>query len=404
MKSLTKTLLLTTLVVLPLLAPAPAHAARKMEAAVQDDGVFISNKDIGREAGLRAARAMGATHIRMNVLWGARAVVASQRNQTSVPSNITYDFRPWDVAIARARAYGMETQLALTGDPPAWACGKKRVPYECDGNKPRIKYWKHFVAAVADHFRGTVKRYSLWNEPNWHTWLSPHKKSPLLYRRLVKSGYKAIKRQNRKAEVVIGELAPHHRPKLSIPPLQFIREMVCVNKRLKPTKRAKKKCKGKLKFDAFAHHPYELERKPSFKRPNKDEVTVANLPALTKLLNKLRKKKLIKPKRKRFPIYLTEYGYMTENPQVRRRRQIPESRRARWIVNGWKIAQKTPRIKQNLHYDLVSPPAGAPEGYFDMGLLTSTGTPRKSYFKLGNWILEAAADGKVAKQGPCSAC
>jgi hypothetical protein len=404
MKSLTKILLLTTLVVLPLLAPAPAHAARKMEVAIQDDGVFLYNQDIGREAALRAARALGATHLRLNVLWGAQAVVPSQQNQTSVPSNITYNFAPWDFVIQRAAAYGIKTQLDLTGDPPAWACGTKRPPYQCDGNKPKIKYWKHFVAAAADHFRGSVKRYSLWNEPNWHTWLSPHKKSPRLYRKLVQTGYKAIKRQNKKAEVVIGELAPHYRPKLSIPPLQFIREMVCVNKRLKPIKGAKKKCKGKLKFDAFAHHPYELERKPSFKRPNKDEVTVANLPALTKLLTKLRKKGLIKPKRKKFPIYLTEYGYMVENPQVRPSRQIPEPRRAKWIVNGWKIAQKTPRIKQNLHYDLVSPKPGAPEGYFDMGLLTSSGDPRTSYFKLGNWIQEAAADGKVAKPGPCSAC
>jgi hypothetical protein len=403
MKSLTKTLLLTALIVLPLLAPSPAQAARKMEAALQDDGVIISNKDIGREAALRAARGLGATHIRMNILWWQPIPVA-QRNQTTPPSNITYNFSSWDAAIARAQAYGLKTQIAVAGDPPAWACGSKKVPYACDGRKPSIKYWKHFVKAVAQHFKGRVKRYSLWNEPNWYTWLSPHKKAPRLYRKLVQTGYKAIKRQDKKAEVVIGELAPHFQKRISTPPLQFIREMVCVNKRLKPIRGAKRKCKGKLKFDAFSTHPYDFEHKPKFKRDNKDEVTMSNLPALTKLLNKLRKKGFIKPKRKKFPIYLTEHGYMVENPQVRPRRQIPESRRQKWIVQAWKIAQKTPRIKQMLHYDIVSPAPSAPDGYFDMGLLTSTGQPRGSYFALRNWIQQAVADGKVARQGPCSAC
>ena len=403
MKTLTKTLLLTTLVVLPLLAPATANAARKMEAATQDDGVFIFNSDIGREAGLRAARDMGVTHVRLNILWW-QAVPLSQRNQTSVPSNIQYNFAAWDTAVARAAAYGIKSQIDLAGDPPAYACGSKEVPYECDGRKPKVRLWKHFVKAAAAHFEGRVKRYSLWNEPNWYTWLSPHKKAPLLYRKLVQTGYKAIKRENRKAEVVIGELAPHFQPNISIAPLDFIRRMVCVNKRLKPIRGAKRKCKGKLKFDAFATHPYDFEHKPKFERDNKDELTMSNLPALAKLLGKLRKKGLIKTKKRKFPIYLTEHGYMVENPKVRPARQIPESRRQRWILQAWKIAQKTPRIKQMLHYDFVSPQPDAPDGFFDMGLLTSSGTRRGSYFKLDSWIQQAVADGKVARQGPCSAC
>jgi hypothetical protein len=39
-----------------------------------------------------------------------------------------------------------------------------------------------------------------------------------------------------------------------------------------------------------------------------------------------------------------------------------------------------------------------------MGLLTSTGTERASYFALQNWIQDAVADGKVARPGFCSAC
>ena len=404
MKPSTKILLLAALV-LPLLAPPTAQGARKMEAAVQDDGIFIFDESFDRETALRAARDLGATHIRMNILWW-QPIPPSQRNQTTAPSPITYDFAPWDAAIARAAAYGIETQLALAGDPPAWACGSKEVPYECDGFQPSISRWKHFVTAVAQHFAGRVSRYSLWNEPNWYTWLSPHDDAPLLYRKLVKTGYKSIKTVNPSAQVVAGELAPHFQPNISTPPLQFIREMVCVNKKLKRIRGANRKCGRKpLKFDAFATHPYDFEHKPNFERDNPDELTVSNLDALVELLDELRKKRLIKTPKKRFPIYLTEHGYMVAgNPAVRPRRQIPESKRARWIVKAWKIAQSTPRIKQQLHYVLVSPPLDSPSSFFDMGLLTENGVPRKSYFSLRSWIQQAVADGKVARQGPCSAC
>jgi hypothetical protein len=409
MKPIIRILLLTALVVIPLLAPSPAQAARKMQVAIQDEGVFLfdpgaAGYGVDRESALFAANRMGVTHIRMNILWW-RALIPSQQNQTSVPSNIQYDFRIWDEAIARANAYGIKVQLTLTGDPPAFACGNKEVPFECDGYKPNVRQWKGFVKAVATHFKGRVTRYSLWNEPNWYTWISPHKKAPLIYRKLVQTGYKTMKRVNKKAEVVIGELAPHFQKNISNPPLNFIRQMVCVNKDLERTRNANRKCgKKPLKFDAFATHPYDFEHKPKFDRKNKDEVTMSNLDALRKLLDKLRKKGLLKPKKNRFPIFLTEHGYMVDNPRVREERRIPESRRQRWIVQAWKIAQGTKRVKQNLHYVFVSPPANSPSGFFDMGLLESDGSPRGSYFALGNWLQQAAADGKVATPGPCSAC
>jgi hypothetical protein len=182
--------------------------------------------------------------------------------------------------------------------------------------------------------------------------------------------------------------------------------MVCVNKRLKRIRGANKKCgKKPLKFDAFATHPYDFEHKPTFERDNKDEVTMSNLDALRKLLDKLRKKGLVKTKKKRFPIYLTEHGYMVaDNPQVKEARRIRESRRQKWIVQAWDIAQGTKRIKQNLQYGFASPPPESLSGYFDMGLLFSSGQPRGSFFALRNWIQAAAADGKVARPGPCSAC
>ena len=201
-----------------------------------------------------------------------------------------------------ARSYGIQVQLDLTGDPPAFACGNKQPPYACDGYKPDEALFAQFVGATVAHFRGSVSRFSLWNEPNWYTWISPHDEAPILYRRLYQAGYKAAKAANPNAEIVIGEFAPHFQRNISTPPLQFIREMVCVNKKLRLIKGASKKCTGgPLAFDAFSTHPYDFTNRPTKPRPNPDELTLANINALPKLVNKLRKKGLVKPSHEEVP-------------------------------------------------------------------------------------------------------
>ncbi len=394
-----KLAVIAALAAVPLLAAAPAQAGKQMEVAIQDDGVFLYNEHYDRDVAYRQLRALGATHLRMNILWW-QTLPAAQRTQTTVPANIQYDWSVWDAAIARARAYGIQVQLDLTGDPPAFACGNLRPPYACDGFKPNRDLFAHFVGAAVAHFRGRVNRFSLWNEPNWYTWISPHDQAPLLYRKLYQAGYAAAKAANPNVEVVIGEFAPHFQKGISTPPLQFIREMVCVNEQLKRIKGARKKCNGgPLKFDAFSTHPYDFTNRPTRRRPNPDELTIANVGALPKLVNKLRRKGLVEPSKRKFPVYLTEHGYFVSG-----RRGVPESKRKRWIVQAWQLAQDSPRVKQMLHFVFVSPPPDSPSAFFDMGLMSSTGVLRPSYDALRGWIQNAAANGGVIRPGPCSAC
>jgi hypothetical protein len=83
---------------------------------------------------------------------------------------------------------------------------------------------------------------------------------------------------------------------------------------------------------------------------------------------------------------------------------VPESKRKRWIVQAWQLAQDAPRVKQMLHFVFVSPPPDSPSAFFDMGLMSSTGVLRPSYDALRGWIQNAAANGGVIRPGPCSAC
>ena len=332
----------------------------------------------------------------------------AQRNQTSVPVEHQLQLRPLGSGgQPRAGRTGIKTQLDLAGDPPAWACGNKKEPYECDGYKPNVRLWKDFVKAAARHFKGRVNRFSLWNEPNWYTWISPHKKAPLLYRKLVQTGYKAIKKReqegrgrHRRAGAALP--AGHLDAAAPVHPGDGLREQEAEAHQGREQEVRQEAAQVRRVLDA----PVRLRAQADVKRANKDELTIANLGALPKLLDKLRKKGLIKTKKKKFPIYLTEHGYMVaDNPAVRPERRIPEAKRAKWIVQAWKIAQGTPRIKQMLHYELLSPPPELPERLTSTWACSSrTGTPRQSFYALRNWIQQAVADGEVSAPGPCSAC
>ncbi len=403
MKSLARILLVAALAVVPLQAAAPAQAAKRMEIQLQDDGIFVfSNNYYNRDVAFRQARALGVTGLRMNVQW-FMAMPQAQARSTVKPAQVNYQWGPWDNAIARARQYGMHVQLALTGDPPAWACGNLRQPYDCDGYRPSVAEFRAFTQAAAAHFGGNVARYSIWNEPNWYTWISPHNQSPKLYRQLYLAGYEGVKAGYPNATVLLGEFAPRYQPNIAIPPLEFLRKMVCVNAKFKRKRSADRRCPEPLPLDGVATHPYYFEVKPSKRSEEPDDLTMANIDDLNVHLNKLRDLGVIDPSKRRVPVYLTEHGYMvTGNPAVKPRRRIPEYKRQKWIVDSFKIAQETRRIKGMVYYNLVSPPLGSPSSYFDLGLIQTNGVPRASYWALRNWAQQEIAEGGVKAPPPCN--
>src|SRR3954452_13498385 len=153
------------------LLPGVARASSDMEFALQDDDVFVHQRGYDRDRALDRAVALGATRIRVNVLW-ARTLVSGGA------SNPVYDFSAIDSLQEEAAERGIDLQLTIAGPAPSWATRDHKV-----GNiAPDPRKYSAFVREVVTHFEGKVNRYSLWNEPNWKTWLGPEKESAKLYR------------------------------------------------------------------------------------------------------------------------------------------------------------------------------------------------------------------------------
>lgn len=308
-----------------LAVPGPAHAAKRLELALQDDPVFVDQRWMDREKALDHAVALKIKRIRVNVIWSR-----------------THDFASLDALQAAAAKRGIKLQLTLTGPAPASATKNRKV----GGHRPDPAKFAAFARAVAAHFKGRVDRYSIWNEPNLSAWLSPAKTAPQRYRALYQAGYKAIKTVDPKAQVLFGELAPYQDGR-TIAPLRFLRAVTCS----KPNYRAARRC-APLKADGFAIHPYQLTRAPHVPTGRVDDAPISRLGNLAAALNKLaRRRALATPKRRPLNLYLTEFGYLTQGA-----RKQPAQRRSKWLAEAYRIARANPRVKQLLHYQLVDPP------------------------------------------------
>jgi hypothetical protein len=369
-----------------LLSPNETHASRGMELALQDDSTFLTqtSKRVSRERAFNYARQLGVTRLRVNLLW-AYTMPASAYNARRKPAQVPYLFNAFDSLVDAAAKKGIRIHLSLTGPAPRWARPKSSIKQAW--YKPNTAEFGKWAGVVAQHFAGRVDRYSIWNEPNWKTWLGPLKSAPATYRQLYSRGYTAIKQADRRAKVLIGETSPFARPGMSTAPLAFLRKVACVDKKYKHRKRS---C-PKLKADGYAHHPYDFRHAPNFQYPGADNVTIGTLSRLTKGLDKLRKSGALRTSNgSRMPVYLTEYGYFATG-----HRALPAKTRSRYLQQAYSITLKNSRVKSQLQYLLVSPPRNSDSAFFNLALLTSSGKRYPQFNALQRWF--KANRGKVKR-------
>jgi hypothetical protein len=344
-------ILLTLL--LALTAAAPAHA---LELGLQDDPLFFHKSYADAPAGYARAAELGVDRIRVNVAWRESATDGDSRKR---PATVSFDFSKLERMYAESNARGIPLQVTLTGPAPAWTSTADH------------KRFGDFAAAAASQFAGRIDRWSIWNEPNWHRHLSPASKAPARYRNLFRTGYTRIKQVSPGAKVLIGELMPGANRTKSTPALKFLRGVTCA----KSNYRAAKRCTG-LKADGFALHPYNFAKRPkSARNANADIVEMGSLSRLTSALDKLSRAKLLRtPSGTSMPVYLTEFGYFTTGATA-----VSPARHAAWMAEAWGIAQKNPRVRQLLQYQLVDP-------WFDVtwrtAVLERDGTARPVFARL----------------------
>ena len=329
MKLLIRSLVVTML--LALAAVSGASAADRMWMGFHDDPVFRWND--GRMDELDKAVTEHATIIRTLVTWAS--VAPTKPASAADPFDPAYKLDDVDELVRNAQARGMEVLITIWGTPK-WANGDK-TPNVLPTN---VNDFRQFAQAISARYSGRyagypfVRFYGIWNESNLGQFLSPQFNAagkiigPAGYAKLAAAGYAGIKAGNPKAQVAIGETSSHGRDKPlpgnsdTISPGMFAQLVAKANPR--------------LKFDAWAHHPYPY---PVFQKPSQKvkwpNVSLSSLPRFETSLDSWFH-------RKNVPIWITEYGHETKPGEPL---GVTEAQQAAYIPQAIGLARKDPRVQ-----------------------------------------------------------
>lgn len=339
---------------LALLAPSFA-SARPLKLGLAEPGYRSVDPNMREQLFDRTVEA-GAEIVRLNAFWSEIDPGGSPPADPANPANPRYRFRILDDAVRLAHARGLQVLITIQR-APTWAEGDDRPAHDPDDRTTRPGIWKpdprafaDFVGAVAGRYSGTfpdprdptralpdVKLWQLWNEPNLGAFLGPQRidGSPAaarLYRPLLNRGYAAVKRVDPRDKVIIAGTAPLSSTHTRTGPTTFLRQLLCLTRKLKPRRR----CPGKARFDIFDHHAI-TPRNPR-NGGDGDGVRLADYHRLTRILRAAERHRTVRPAKLRRPLWTTEVYWETNPPDPAT--GVEPRLAARWLQEGIRMLHR----------------------------------------------------------------
>ena len=310
--------------------PVAATAARPLQTAISIEYPEF----YGRQAGLALARvrAAGATAARMILPWGA--IAPGERPpgfDPEDPADAAYNWEAFDARVRRVVASGLQPILAINQSPPwAWTGRDYR-------SAPKPLELRRFMRAAAVRYSGRfqglprVRYWQVWIEPNLSTLLRPQligrrPVAPQRYREMVNEVATAVHSVHRDNVVIAGGLAPFR--DISVRqvrwgPLTFMRSMLCLSRRLRPT------CRTRVNFDVWSHHPY-TSGGPTHHANLPDDVSLGDLPEMRRVLRAaIRARHVVSARPVGF--WVTEFSWDTSPPDPQ---AVPVKLHARWVAEA----------------------------------------------------------------------
>ncbi|MFL5863517.1 MAG: hypothetical protein ACJ780_22535 [Solirubrobacteraceae bacterium] len=413
--------------------PAAASASHNQLVIIQD------GSDLNNPAGaFQEFRQLGANAVRVVLPWAAIAPRSTSKhkpnfNATDPNAYAAKSWAPFDAIVRAANDNGITVDLTISGGAPRWA-EASAAPPALNANaaffawRPDAAAYGQFVRAVGKRYSGNfspkggggplpaVHFWALFNEPNFGQDLGPQAindstilTAPMYYRSLVNQGYKALKAtgHSRGNTILIGEFAaqgfepgPFPRASGGLPgnfgqtrPLLFIRQMYCVDNSFRPlrggyaravgcptstaaSRRFRSQNPGLFNVSGLSLHPYGQAQSPVSNAGNKvDYGLFQDIPQVEATIDHVNR---VYGSHKRFPIYNTEYGYITNPPH----RGYPSPGTAAYYINWAEyLSWKQSRVGSYMQYLLADPPPvkGLAYNGFASGLVFSNGKHKPSY-------------------------
>jgi hypothetical protein len=429
---------------------APVASASGTQEALFQDSNLLLDDPAGTLAKLRL---LGVDRVRLFMHWNYVAPAPHSRGRPAgfhAVSPAAYPKHGWalfDNVITQAKANGIGVDLDVGGGAPLWATAPGAPKNSAQFNwMPSPSEFAAFVHAVGQRYSGAynpktgrlspgdkddlprVSFWSVWNEPDYGPSLAPQgvpsnpkiEHSPWMYRNLVDAAWSALHQTGHGRDTFLfGEVAPRGYPNPQQPhaswgifsgikPLQFLRNMYCVDAHYRPLRGIAAALRGcprnaagsrnfrvrhpaLFKASGFSDHPYSRWYPPNVEPQNdRDYSSLADIGQLTRALDRLGR---VYGSHTRFPIWNTEYGYITSPPKhspdpiygahsIPRVIYINQSTAAYYINWAEYLSWRNPRIASTAQYLLVDPlPALFSNDYggFASGLFTFLGKAKPTF-------------------------
>jgi hypothetical protein len=411
--------------------PTAASASTSQFAMIQDNSDLLSAVDAFAQF-----RELGANTVRVVVPWSQIAPDPGSHNKPSFDATDPNAYPaagwvPYDNLVRAAGRYGLRLDFTVSGGTPVWADGPG-VP-KAGSNpffawKPNVTEYGQFVQAVGKRYDGhytpngqtsplpAVHFWALYNEPNFGQDLGPQaikgsrvSVGPMMYRNLVSAGWKALQATGHGHDtILIGEFAARgltgpatrsHPQGLpgnfgQTKPLTFIRTLYCVDNKYQklrganaravgcPTnagasRRFRSQNPGLFNASGVSDHPYALYLSPV--ADGRSDPDFASFPDLGNLARTMDRVLRVYGSHKHYPIYNTEYGYITHPPKAP---PYASPTKASLFINWAEyLSYKNPRVKSYMQYLLEDPPPTAgPYSGFASGLETYKGAKKATFY------------------------
>jgi hypothetical protein len=453
--------------------PVRALASATQQSILMDDDELIYSSSGHVADRLAQLKALGVDRVKVSVVW---SLVAPDASSTQPPHFDATDpgaypsgaWDRYDRIVTMAAQLGLGVYFQFTPPAPAWALqpGLPRGQGIPLGQAPNASDFGRFVQAVGRRYNGSyssppdtsdpssgislplslpglggrhvdpppsslpaVSFWSVWNEPNFPSWLNPWYRTlrggqrqmlqPMIYRGLVNAAWRSLAATGHSHDTfLIGETANFG----NLYPVPFIQDLYCLDSRSRPvsgraataigcpTRPSRSGFRsanpGLFAITGFAHHPYGFNVEPSRPYPRRGWITLYNLNSLESVLRGV-SRAYGSALGNGIALYLTEWGYKSRppNPFVK----TSTSQQAVWLNEGDFMTFQNRFVRALTQFELVdSPPkAGAPAGTpqywstFQTGLLYHDGAPKPSYtaYRLPIWIPHPRHGSRVAVWG-----
>jgi hypothetical protein len=427
---------IATAVALACLAlPAGAAASAEQESIFQEDPLIVYHRSYQQLLDtLSAIKNRGADRIRVPVFWHELAPKPGSRRQPRFrrgpASPASYNRRFWeryDQVVKTADALGLGVLFTISGSTPIWARqGSRRRPLPY----PRLSHLRNFTRAVGTRYSGSypdpsgarpvlprVTHWSAWNEPNFLQFdyrallrkrggARTRPMTPDVYRAVVDAIYAGLRRSGHGSDVfLLGETAPRRGgrrdPNGTIPPLEFIRGVYCVDARFRPQRSCRRnfarRHPGLFRSAGWAHHPYTVNLPPSWDDRFRKAVPISALGRMVDTLDRA----LFRWGGAEVPVWVTEYGIQTNPPDPNL--DITPDEQAAYLAESEFITYSNPRVASTGWFLLVDDrPRRFPRGRrgrlrrwvtWQSGLITRQGVPKPAFDEYHHPIHVVASGG-----------